>query len=249
MKKIKRPKQKLTNRNVKRNFFFDRLSIIANNRLIIAISGGVLVGIIFGLITLQLLSEKPSVDVAEQQEKVNATEGPKQENGITLSETLLDDFYVIQIGLFSDRANAEAQKEQLITKNIDSFIWERDGKYFLLHGIFSKENKAKEKAKKLEKNNIELFVKDWNLKLQDIHVTEEEKEWLEELFTLFSDSIQKERLADTSRWKILFNERANSERIEQVQQTLQSITESNEQATGEMNQLLTMMYAVERYLE
>lgn len=222
---------------------------LLRSQLLLSIVGGIMVGSFFGFLTLQFLKGEGALEVIDEQDKVNATKAPEENLVRLLDASSSETFYVVQVGLFSKATNAESHQSALKKEGIDSFIWEREGEYFLLYGTFFSESDAKKEALQLEEKSIPAYVKAWKLELDNLQVTEGEKEWLENVYQLGIESLQKEQAIDPALWHQLHQQEPPSQRVESISRAIEPIVQKGEKLSPKGSQWLAILYTFENHLK
>src|SRR5699024_3163233 len=87
--------------------------------------------------------------------------------------------YVIQLGVFSEQENADIWSKTYAQAGFPSISFQRENQYFLFTGVANTEEKAKEFAEILLKEEIEVYVKEWETDEKEIKLTEEESKWIQ----------------------------------------------------------------------
>lgn len=188
---MKQRKLEVVERNKKLNSpQLKRWKALLFNRYFFSIFSGMAVGVIFGLISLNLLTENGqpiSADKKVQQTMTN--HAANDETGLT--ETVrVDDLYVIQLGLFNDMKNAEAARAFFSDKRIAATIWPEGDQYYIFHGIFANAEKAKAKQEALMNDDVESFVKTWSIEMTIQNANEDELKRIQSLFDLWKHSLE-----------------------------------------------------------
>lgn len=154
--------------------------------VILATVSAVLLGLLFGAMTLKLFVavEGGQKTVEPATVATNAFTSEKSEHSLQLGS------YVLQGGVFTKRKNADEWLEKFKKKNVPAILWERGGNYYLFAGVASGENEAAQLAKKLQKKKLDIYVKEWNVSLSVKNANDAEKKWLDDLEKLWTASIR-----------------------------------------------------------
>lgn len=225
----KRPKkvyQSIRGRQKGRDFSepFDRLKRLIDrillNKIVLAVAAGLIVGSLFGLTSLHVLTNNSDAHVfQEETETAQETHTPSSE---PMTEIVFDisDLYVIQVGLFHERENADLRKRQLERGNIPTFIWEREGEFFLLHSIHTSESSAKKINEELQEKSLEAFVKKWDMPQLDKKVTPDELTFIEKYILMWEESVKQLEAGSSiqlAKWEALQQEETDSPLISTIQ--------------------------------
>lgn len=226
--------------------------LFLTNKVTLSITTGLLVGSVFGLISLNILKDEQGDISFSDEEAVNtqltakATADDKQ----TLS---FEDpsFYVIQNGLFHERENAENTQIQLQGKNIPSFIWEREGQFYVLHSIYKTRTLAEQGKGNLESTDVDAYVKEWDMLVTDKNVSKEEQEWLEQFLTIWSETVGQvndKKEIEVKQWQPLLQTDYQSDLITSVQNEILEMQGNLERKEQTYVSLLAILYHVEQAL-
>src|SRR5699024_1938262 len=108
--------------------------------------------------------------------------------------------------------------------------------------------RAKEFATTLLENDIEVYVKEWTTSEIEVELTEEESEWLklfQEELEQTLQSLEKQEEISLNDWKNLTeNESLNSERLTQLVQAIQFISENEVENSFELQNYLLNIWKV-----
>lgn len=250
IKKRKHPMQS-ESRTEKIKQFISQLFL---NKFITAIGAGLIVGTVFGFTALHFLTNDISEQVMHEEQangqRVNSTTSTADERA-PLSITF-PTVYVIQVGLFHERENARLKQDQLKRRNINTFIWQRNDEYFLLHGIFSTQLKAQEANGTLQDDAIQSFVKEWVISEANKHVTDVEANFIEQYVQLWKKSFEQFELAgqvSVQTWKPLQEEAVESEMITEIQLQLNSLLSDLQEENSDDVTLLQMLQLLEKMIK
>lgn len=160
------------------------------NKIMLAIVAGLLVGSLFGLTSLRFLTDNSDAHVFQEQSFMK-----EQQSQASTSDTFtkvnvdVPSVYVIQVGLFHERENAELRKRQLERGKVATFIWQRNGEFFLLHSSHSSESKAKQMNEQLHDGSLEAFVKQWDIPTMNKRITADELQFIEQFVHIWEQSL------------------------------------------------------------
>lgn len=224
MKKNKQLRSSIMNRQKRRPVFFNRgrqiFRNLLTNKLIIAIVSGVFVGTMFGLTVLYMLNTDQAETAIDERGASPAASSSLSSEAMVALDLDMPSIYVLQVGVFHERENAELTKRQLERRKIDTFIWERDEQYFLLESVHDKEAAAKSHYERLQEKQIDTFVKKWDISLRNQRVTENERIWLEQFISLWNQSLEQstnDQAIALSQWEKLIEEELDSTPISDLQ--------------------------------
>lgn len=223
--------------------FFQR-----NKRLrpvLIAISSSLIIGVTFGFIFLSMVKQEEgqTVDVLNSSTPVtnNLEKGNK-----TSAELESVPFYVVQAGVFSDEKNANDFGQSLAT--LPYISWERDGQFYVFTGIASTESEAKKLAATMDKQDIEVYVKEWGVDSNNIELLKEDVQFIDKFIDLWKQSLAKvsegEKIARND-WESLLNENVVSE---QLRPLIDKVEKGIKETSNDEILLLNLIYEYEKIL-
>lgn len=202
------------------------------NRFFFAIFSGIIVGLIFGIISLHLLTENGQ-PLSANQNVENTTPSSAQAKEMIMEETIsLPTVYVVQLGLFHEAQNANISKDEFKSKQIDAVIWNREGEYYIFHSVYLDEQKAKEQAKELLDKGIESFVKAWPIDIELKHMTQNEIKQIESMLNLWESSMKRVEssqalsINDWNEW--IKRDKADSSLLQNLEQNLKKILDKHD---------------------
>lgn len=152
-------------------------------RVIIAICSSLLIGTIFGLVTLQMSKQADHHNA----EILHST--TLDEDGT--SSGTIDSFnvYVIQGGVFHEEENATQWKMKFENLQFKAFTWKRADEYYLFAGIASNMESAKELADKMDKQGLDVYIKELTIDEKTIKGTEADYVWLQSFIDQWQASL------------------------------------------------------------
>src|SRR5699024_12312127 len=121
-------------------------------QFIILLLSALTIGAVFGIFVLQL----------SQEDDKSVSSEVKQETGSKTSIPGIS-FYVVQAGLFADRANAEQVQANLTSKKGVAAIWQDKEEFYLFTGLANSEEKEIGRAscrERVERTVVESGVKE-----------------------------------------------------------------------------------------
>lgn len=148
------------------------------------------IGAVFGIFVLQL----------SQEDDKKVTSIMKQETG---SQTSLPgiSFYVVQAGLFADRANAEQAQASLTDKKNMAAIWQDKEEFYVFTALANSEEKARKKIPK----DAGFFMKEWSIEKKELELSASERAFFNALIDTTESSLQQldEGKMTTKQWTSL----------------------------------------------
>ncbi|KGX88076.1 SPOR domain-containing protein [Pontibacillus marinus] len=176
-------------------------------RMIMAGASAVLIGVALGYMMLRIFAgmESPEAssstayqdDVTQQEaasgkETTNEDSSTKGEavtdkgNGgqaVAASKTTMTfptvSAFVVQAGIFSTKEKAEIMQSAIATKGFKTYVWPRDGQFYLFAGVAGSKAEAEEMATLLKAQEVEVYVKDWNVSGTEKNVAQPEGKWVQ----------------------------------------------------------------------
>ncbi|HLR42164.1 MAG TPA: SPOR domain-containing protein [Pseudogracilibacillus sp.] len=148
------------------------------------------IGAVFGIFVLQL----------SQEDDKSVSSEVKQETGSKTSIPGIS-FYVVQAGLFADRANAEQVQANLTSKKGVAAIWQDKEEFYLFTGLANSEEKVRKKIPK----DSGFFMKEWSIKSKDVELSASERTFFNELIEATETSLKQldEGKMTTKQWTSL----------------------------------------------
>lgn len=125
--------------------------------------------------------------------------------------------YVIQAGVFSEKANAESWAEKYHNTGLPTMIWQRENQFYLLIGLAASKEQAKKVVGGLKEYSFDMYVKEWSTGKSEAKLTQAEQEWFqsfqEQWNTALTSLSNQEDLAPANWEKINANSPKKSERV------------------------------------
>ncbi|HLR40290.1 MAG TPA: SPOR domain-containing protein [Virgibacillus sp.] len=225
--------------------------------VVISISAAIFIGSILGFIMLNMFGNINDLsNHGNNPEATNAVAADKdtEKKSNASDEQKAITAYVLQGGVFSEKANADQWAESFKQAGFPAMIWERDDQYYLLTGIADTEEQAKKIAASIKEQNMDVFVKEWQTSPTDTDLNKEEAAWLGVFEKQWQDtlkSVSKQEGILASGWEQLIKEQPeNSEKlsgfIEEITTVLPEMEKADE--NKEQNILLTIWQQYEALL-
>lgn len=200
--------------------------------IIVTTISAIAIGSILGVIMLRMFVGIDS-DLAENNNLPAATidtedEDSNTENGPSASEEM--DAYVLQGGVFSDKANAEEWVSKYEQAGLPSFIWEKEENYFLLVGIANTKEQAEQFADEIKEYEFDIYVKEWTTNEGAANLTNEEVDWIQSFHENWQNALQSlenDQSFTVDNWEALIeNYPEETENLAALKETLSSYQES-----------------------
>ncbi|MFC2948487.1 SPOR domain-containing protein [Virgibacillus sediminis] len=138
------------------------------------------IGSVLGFVMLRMIAgidagvpqngSLPAGTVDTEEQEAQSKEGSRTPEGL--------EAFVVQGGVFGNRENAEEWAGKFSTAGVPQVIWLRDGQYFLFVGAAETEDAATRLSEKMESQQLETFVKEWETGQAEVELTDTESEWL-----------------------------------------------------------------------
>ncbi|MFS0751304.1 hypothetical protein [Oceanobacillus sp. 1P07AA] len=98
--------------------------------------------------------------------------------------------YIIQVGIFSEEANAAEWQKNYTELDIKTIIWEREDQYFLLAGVAPTKELGQSIAESIsQQGNVDLYVKEWSTTEGEADLTKEEVQWIDSLHSFWQTEL------------------------------------------------------------
>lgn len=163
--------------------------------VIIPIFSALLIGSVLGLIMLKMFVTLDSDATSGNDDiPISAIEKDKEEqklqNGSSIVHVEGVQAYVLQAGVFSEEANALEWKEKYENKNIPTVVWEKDKRFHLFAGIAETESQANHLSQQFKKNELEVYVKEWQTEGIETKLSNVEHQWLAKFQNEWNNSLK-----------------------------------------------------------
>lgn len=86
--------------------------------------------------------------------------------------------YVLQGGVFSDKANANEMVDAFAKAGFSSIVWKRDEAYHVFIGISGAKKQMESQIEELNDNGLDVYIKEWKTPEAELQLYEKEYEWL-----------------------------------------------------------------------
>lgn len=208
----------------------------------------VLIGLFLGLLMLNMFTnkEKHASTNDHQQAASDADDIDKAETKPTTLKQMKA--YVLQLGVFSEKENANDWSETYQQEGVTSVHFHRDNQYFLFSGMADTEERAKEFAAILLKDGIEVYVKEWITNEIDAELTGTESEWLASFQEQWEKSLMELSKEDgvlLDGWNKLIEEYPlKSEGITQLVEAIELLSENEGKSIFELQNHLLNIWKV-----
>ena len=217
--------------------------------LIFASFSAVAIGGILGILLLSMFTHFPSdpehsqtPSTSDAPQKDNNADQHQQSKAKTFTLPQMHG-HVLQVGVFTEKSNAEEWFSIYDDENIPTYIWEESNEFYLFAGLLKTENNAKQAAEKVTEAGFDVFTKVWETNGQDIELTEQEYKWLQSMVTQWEmslESLQDEDDLQSDAWGNLLEQTPTemphiSEFVEQIEQIYEK---KMPQAEGKEKQLI-----------
>lgn len=158
-------------------------------KIFFAIGTSLLIGIIFGFITLKMVKQEDpeNKSILHTTAHENREDNNEENTNMMTFDSL--HAYVIQGGVFSEKENADKSAQSFHALDFSTVSWERETDYYLFAGIHASEESAKLLADEMIKENLDVYVKKWEIEGGQIDVTEADKSWLLTFLELWKSSL------------------------------------------------------------
>lgn len=194
----------------------------------------IFIGLFLGLMMLNMFAKKEDIANYNDQQSSAIPEDEDAmehaENNVMSTSLKQMSAFVIQLGVFSERENADTWSKTYEQTGFPSTLFKRDDQYFLFIGMANTEEKAKEFAEVLLEQDIEVYVKEWKTNEIDIKLTEEESKWIQlfqELWQTTLSSLSQQEGMLLGDWEELIKKHPkNSDLITAFVSEIQSIFEN-----------------------
>lgn len=155
--------------------------------IIIAIISALIIGSIMGVVLLNIIvnfdnnwNGTPAVAMPIEGEEKGKDDNQGNASTGDTSPYMLDSMFafVLQGGVFSSTANAEAESGKFVEQGYAPVIWEKDNQFYLLVTMGRSKEDLQSDINSLKEKGIEVYAKDWQTSEKEIVLTKEEYDWI-----------------------------------------------------------------------
>ncbi len=193
--------------------------------LILTICTAVLIGFLFGMLSLQMTKQEALPGEAKV---YNSTQTKEEEQGVKTMKGM--SFYVVQGGVFQDQNNAEKWAAAFTEKGFSAFKWQKDDQIYLLTSIATSFEDATNIAGQMQAQDLDVYVKEWEIEPYKVELPSSDYMWLEAMIQLWEKSLQLLEKEDTiphDEWETLVKEKGlTTEAVLSLQQTIGQLLEA-----------------------
>lgn len=222
--------------------------------IVLALSVGLIMGFImlrvFGSIDNGMATpgHNPIVNIGQATEDTNA-----QKDEAVNAELPKIEAYILQGGVFSNKANAEKLAKDYQANNVSAIVWEREAEFYLIVGLSVTQDGANKLASNMKEKRLEAFVKEWVTPAREVELTKNEEEWIHSFQQLLTESIKggDDGIGnDLSKWEEqLENAPKESEKIMSFKKSIHSLLDGVKENGGSFAQqdLLQLWFHYENF--
>lgn len=98
--------------------------------------------------------------------------------------------YVLQVGVFSERKNADEWITTFEQAGFPTTIWEKDDLLYLLAGVTVTEEQANALVSDFSDLQFDVYIKEWKTNEVDVELTEEEMNWLQSFHAKWNNALE-----------------------------------------------------------
>ena len=150
--------------------------------IIIAILSAIVIGSILGFIMLRMFVGIETELSSQSSNTLPIVDKDQDNESAETNQSSLESIeaYVLQGGVFSEQANAEAWNKKFEDAGLSSMIWEKENQFFLLLGLANEKEQAKNILETVKKDaDLDDFVKGWSTDKVKAELSKEEAEWFQ----------------------------------------------------------------------
>lgn len=214
---ISLPKQKKSSmlketQPVKNSFStIERSKTYIPHKLTFAIISALTIGLISGFTMLHLLTDQEERSIEDTEQTI----APRQKSDESANNELdqLIDFempnlqaYTLQLGMFSDRDNAEQFAELIDDQQLYPMVWSKDDQHFVFVGLASTKQEAETLKETLIDDETEAFVKEWQTEAFTVRVSEREEQWLTDFVQAWGNLLNDQENIEEKTWQQLLKD-------------------------------------------
>lgn len=205
--------------------------------IIIAVVSAVFIGSLLGFFMLNMFTSFGGEGESNHETSIDYSTNKldeAEEKDAQISSSTLESMtaYVLQGGVFTEEKNANEWAKKFTQEGFPAVIFKENQQYLLFVGIASTEENAKHFTQS-NGQSLEVYVKEWTMKAQEIELTAKEQHWLESFQEEWKQTLQMIQGGESipfKGWNDLVNSYPlQSERIEAlVDQILEFYEDRNE---------------------
>ncbi len=154
--------------------------------IVTVLSAGV-IGTVFGIFLLQLFVGVENEE-AQDSPTLQSSQANPRTTVIQEDEPARLSAHVIQAGVFVERQNVEDWQEHYASFGEPTFVWERDGQFYLFIGIFATGEEAKHKVEEMQNEDFDVFAKPWVTELENMDSIESD-DWMNDFQQAWHESL------------------------------------------------------------
>lgn len=219
-----------------------RLKTVNSKPLLITVSAALSIGLVFGFFMLQMVHK-------EQQESTYhvyaTTDQDQEEQKNTSVETPELNIYVHQGGVFEEKENAEEYSELLEKNDVPFLIKQEEGQYLVWMNVQQSESAAKKQVQKMDKQGIDVYVKEWHIPAATMKIEEQTAKWIESLSKVVQEAVETETIDSDELTKLGENDSVP----EQVQIWQEQLEQQVIDGTSDEQKTLELIALYERILK
>lgn len=179
----------------KRKSAFNVLKKVKSSKpIILTVFSALFIGSVLGFMMLNLLTNLSnghnSYDQAVKSQttiKNDQKQSDQEQRQLYTANSMSG--YVVQVGVFSKKENAEEWIKNYEQAGFLTTLWKKENQYFLFAGIADTTDLANDFASKVKDHNFDAFVKEWQTKEFEIKLTESEYKWLTSFQNLWEEAL------------------------------------------------------------
>ncbi|NBJ68667.1 MULTISPECIES: SPOR domain-containing protein [Clostridia] len=111
--------------------------------------------------------------------------------------------FVLQGGVFSEKANAQTWQAKFKDAGLPSLLWKKDNQYFLLISAAASENDAEQLKAEVAASGLEIYVKEWKVNLNKDALSKNEATWLQKFVDTWHKAVERQEVAEQQQWKTI----------------------------------------------
>ena len=191
--------------------------------LLLTVGASIFIGVTFGFIVLQMVNQEEEQDV----ENVQATALSVEETAENTIDLPAITVFVHQGGVFTNAENAEQYSKELQQAKVPFIQRESDEQYFIWMNIANSEQEAKSLAEKMDKQGIDMFIKEWEVPATTVALDKNTGTWLRSFLDLYDTSLETSTI-DAPSWQAILEQDDLPEQLHDWQADLQQLFEDKQ---------------------
>ncbi|WP_121605432.1 hypothetical protein [Virgibacillus sp. Bac332] len=183
-------------------------------------------------------NQNSSAAVTNDDDQDNDKQADRSASSVRLDEIRA---YVLQGGVFSEKANADVRAGSYRDRGVPVTIWERGDQYFLFIAAATTETQAEQLQQGLVDTDMDdIYVKEWSTGNITTDLTRDENSWAQSFIKTWKDTLESGEFEKNTWDSLLKAYPKDSEQLKELYQSTQQVLEKAGQAEALQKKALLM---------